>query len=249
MNVPEPPIERGRAFPNRWIVVLIVAALAGAGGAGYFFGRAGIQQATLRVNVENRSTSDLSVQILVNGKLRETLTIPAGQTISMDEAITFAGPDGAFFEVQAVATGLLDADSVFVSSPGTYVINLRLITPVGGSKPVVTFTAATLDSGGNVTLSVAGVSRSFAPSNFKVNLQVGTSFGTAQLMPTTDGTFVSIVVSGTTYRVYWTDVGGWSSGTMAAPAALRLNPIDSVVLAVRFSRDRPIGDSRRGSSG
>src|SRR6266545_3454704 len=46
------------------------------------------------------------------------------------------------------------------------------------------------------------------PANYKVNLQRGTSAGTAVAMPTTSGGYASVTISGTVYRIYWTDIGG-----------------------------------------
>jgi len=72
---------------------------------------------------------------------------------------------------------------------------------------VLTF-GGPVQSNGNVTVAVADTSQSVAPSNYKVNLQVGTTIGTAVAMPTTNGGFVSVVVGSTTYRVYYYDIGG-----------------------------------------
>lgn len=76
-----------------------------------------------------------------------------------------------------------------------------------GPRPIVTFSAISLSSG-NATIGVASASQAVSPSNYRVNLQVGQVTGTAVVMPTTGGTFVNFVVSGTTYRIYWTDIGG-----------------------------------------
>jgi len=105
-----------------------------------------------------------------------------------------------------IATILMVAITVVLAAV-LYVMVSGLITPVGGNKPVLTFGAATLSSG-NATIAVAGSSQSVSPSNYKVNLAVAGSTGTAIAMPTTSGGSVNIVVSGTTYRVYWTDIGG-----------------------------------------
>ena len=125
MQAPAPPPPR----PRPWLFPVLVAVVLLSVGAvlGYVIGSSGIQQATVRVNVENRLVMDLSVQILVNGKVRTTIEIPSGQTATVDLAVRFAVPDGGLFEVEAIATtGPRDADTIFVSSPGTYVVSLRL---------------------------------------------------------------------------------------------------------------------------
>lgn len=106
---------------------MAVVLLSVGAAIGYVIGSSGIQQATVRVNVENRLVMDLSVQILVNGKVRTTIEIPSGQTATVVLSVRFAVPDGGLFEVEAIATtGPRDGDTIFVSSPGTYVVSLRL---------------------------------------------------------------------------------------------------------------------------
>ena len=105
-----------------------------------------------------------------------------------------------------IATILMVAITVVLAAV-LYVMVSGLITPVGANKPLITFTAASLSSG-NATISVAGVSQAVSPSSYKVNLQVGTTTGSAIAMPTTGGASVNVVVGATTYRIYWTDIGG-----------------------------------------
>jgi len=105
-----------------------------------------------------------------------------------------------------IATILMVAITVVLAAV-LYVMVSGLITPVGGNKPLVTF-AAVDQSSGNATISVAGASQSVSPSNYKVNLQVGTNTGIAVAMPTTGGLFATLTISGVTYRIYWTDIGG-----------------------------------------
>ncbi|MGQ0797951.1 MAG: hypothetical protein ACT4OI_08850 [Methanobacteriota archaeon] len=93
---------------------------------GYLLGSAGLQQATLRVDVENRSASDLTAGISVNGRARQSLGVPSGQTASADIRVAFAASEGAFFEVKAAAPGLTDTDTVFVDRTGTFVVSLTL---------------------------------------------------------------------------------------------------------------------------
>jgi len=108
-----------------------------------------------------------------------------------------------------IATILMVAITVVLAAV-LYVMVSGLITPIGGTKPLVTFNAVS-QTNGNATFSVAASSPVFGPSNYKVNLVVGTTPGVAVAMPTTGtGTnnFVSVVVGATTYRIYWTDIGG-----------------------------------------
>ncbi len=118
----------------RWrsLVLILVLAMISVGIVGYFVGRLQgqaevVQQATLRIQVENRLSTDQAFQILVNGKLKQTLTVPTGQTASVDVPVSFATGDGAVFDVEArAATGQRDADSVLITGPGTYIVSLRL---------------------------------------------------------------------------------------------------------------------------
>jgi archaeal type IV pilus assembly protein PilA len=105
-----------------------------------------------------------------------------------------------------IATILMVAITVVLAAV-LYVMVSGLITSPGANKPLVTFNAVSQASG-NATISIAGASQSASPSNYKVNLQVGTTTGSAMAMPATGGTSVNVVVGATTYRVYWTDIGG-----------------------------------------
>jgi hypothetical protein len=91
------------------------------------------------------------------------------------------------------------------SIDGRVVDSTNWTTPT--DKPVVTFASPTYSSG-NVTVAVASTSQAVTPPNYRVNLQVGTNTGAAVAAPATGGAFVSVIISGTTYRVYWTDIGG-----------------------------------------
>ncbi len=111
------------------VIVLVLAAVCG--GVGYLFGwiqgQANLQQATLRISVENRMSTNQTVTLLINGKVRQPLTIPHGQTVSLDQQVTLASPDGAWFEVTASNTsGPSNSAMVFASGPGTYPVSLRL---------------------------------------------------------------------------------------------------------------------------
>src|SRR2546421_5250455 len=84
-----------------------------------------------------------------------------------------------------IATILMVAITVVLAAV-LYVMVSGLITPVGGNKPLVTFSAVT-QSSGNPTIPVAGASQPVSPSNYKVNLQVGGTTGSAVPMPTAGG--------------------------------------------------------------
>ena len=105
-----------------------------------------------------------------------------------------------------IATILMVAITVVLAAV-LYVMVSGLITPVGGNKPLVTF-AAVDQSSGNATIAVAGASQSVSPSNYKVNLQVGSNTGSAVAMPTTGGLFATMTINSVVYRIYWTDIGG-----------------------------------------
>jgi len=103
-----------------------------------------------------------------------------------------------------IATILMVAITVVLAAV-LYVMVSGLITPVGGNKPLVTFSAVSQD--GNATIGVAGASQSVSPAQYRVNLQAGGVTGTAVAMPTTTAP-VTVTISGVTYRIYWTDIGG-----------------------------------------
>ena len=108
-----------------------------------------------------------------------------------------------------IATILMVAITVVLAAV-LYVMVSGLITPVGGNKPLVTFSSVD-QSSGNATIPVAGASQAVSPSNYKVNLQIGSTTGTALAMPalgTGVNNYVTVTVGATNYRVYWTDIGG-----------------------------------------
>ena len=99
-----------------------------------------------------------------------------------------------------------------VTGPFTPPVSVAMVltiidVPVGGNKPLVTFSAVD-QSSGNATITVTGASQSVYPSNYKVNLQVGSNTGAAVAMPTTGGLYVTITINSVVYRIYWTDIGG-----------------------------------------
>jgi hypothetical protein len=112
-------------------LLLAVILMAGAGSVGYYVGwtqgHAPLQQATLRVSVHNTLPTNQSVQILVNGKVRDTIVIPTGQTTTLDEQVAFAISDGAYFNIDAfAASGRRGSAQILVSGPGIYPIALSL---------------------------------------------------------------------------------------------------------------------------
>ena len=108
-----------------------------------------------------------------------------------------------------IATILMVAITVVLAAV-LYVMVSGLLTPVGSNKPVLTFAQPALGSDNNVTLPIASVSQAVAETNYRVNLQVGTNTGSAVAIAAAGSAF-SVVVSGTTYRVTWTDIGGESN--------------------------------------
>src|SRR5437870_12590621 len=105
-----------------------------------------------------------------------------------------------------IATILMVAITVVLAAV-LYVMVSGLITPVGGNKPLVTFSAVT-QSSGNATIAVAGASQSVSPSNYKVNLQVGSNTGGAVAMPTAGGPFATMTINSADYRIPCTAIGG-----------------------------------------
>ncbi len=114
------------------LVLILLAGVLVAGVAGYLAGRMQAQnelvsQATLRIQVENRFSTSQSFDILVNDKLKGTLSVAAGQTGTMDVMVAFSPGDGAWFEIVARnATGQADADMLLLTGPGTYIVQLRV---------------------------------------------------------------------------------------------------------------------------
>jgi len=114
---------------NRLVALLAVGAiflLAVGGVVGYLIGNSAVGHATLRVNVENRLATTQTAQVTVNSRVMGTLVVPAGQTMPLDVAVAFATANGAIFEIEAISTGGQDASSVFVNTPGIFVVGLRI---------------------------------------------------------------------------------------------------------------------------
>ncbi len=126
--MPPPPAQQAR---NRFGLFLLLGAIvivAVAGVGGYLLGHAGLADATILVNVQNRGDVNLtSVQVLLNGVVQTTVSVPAGQTVRATLHVTFATANGAYEDVSAISSqGQQNSDSVFVNAAGTYVVSLRL---------------------------------------------------------------------------------------------------------------------------
>ncbi len=105
--------------------ILFAIVLAGTGG--YLLGASQVGHATLRVQVTNHAGSNLTAQVTVNGALAGTLSVPSGQTATLDVPVAYAAANGASFDVEAMTTaGPRDSSSVLVNTPGIYVVSLQL---------------------------------------------------------------------------------------------------------------------------
>src|SRR6058998_3530056 len=108
-----------------------------------------------------------------------------------------------------IATILMVAITVVLAAV-LYVMVSGLITPVGGNKPLVTFSSVTKVNAVTWTFSIASAQPTVAQSNYKVNFGIGTNTGTVQNMGT-NGANVTVTVAGATpasVGVKWTDLGG-----------------------------------------
>src|SRR5437773_7837564 len=92
-----------------------------------------------------------------------------------------------------IATILMVAITVVLAAV-LYVMVSGLITPVGGNKPLVTFSAVTKVNAVTWTFSIASAQPTVAQSNYRVNFGIGTNTGTVQNMGT-NGANVTITVS------------------------------------------------------
>jgi hypothetical protein len=121
--------QRSRASPFTLFLLITAILMVVVGSAGYYLGwtqgHAPLQQATLRVSVHNTLPTNQSVQVLVNGKVRDTIVIPAGQTTTLDEQVAFATSDGAYFNIDAIAaSGRRSSAAILMSGPGIYPVAL-----------------------------------------------------------------------------------------------------------------------------
>ena len=129
MQPPPPPPVSPSARSRLPSILAVGAVLLLVIGSvlGYLIGSAAVGHATLRVDVENRLGTNQTVSLTVNGRLAATLTIPSGQTRSFDVPVAYAAANGALFEIEAISTlGPRDSSTVFVNTPGIYVVSLRL---------------------------------------------------------------------------------------------------------------------------
>src|SRR5437667_3799247 len=108
-----------------------------------------------------------------------------------------------------IATILMVAITVVLAAV-LYVMVSGLITPVGGNKPLVTFSSVTKVNAVTWTFSVASAQPSVAQSNYKVNFGIGTNTGTVANMGASNAN-VTITVGGASPApagLKWTDLGG-----------------------------------------
>ena len=108
-----------------------------------------------------------------------------------------------------IATILMVAITVVLAAV-LYVMVSGLITPVGGNKPLVTFSSVSKVNAVTWTFSVASAQPSVAQSNYKVNFGIGTNTGAVANMGANNAN-VSVAVAGATpasVGVKWTDIGG-----------------------------------------
>ncbi len=104
---------------------LIVIVAAGVGG--YLVGASQVGHATLDVQVTNAMGSNTTVQVTVNGALAGTVPIAAGQMATVSVPVAYATVNGAAFQIEAVSSaGPHDSTTVFVNTPNTFVVSLRL---------------------------------------------------------------------------------------------------------------------------
>src|SRR5213595_1166794 len=78
-----------------------------------------------------------------------------------------------------IATILMVAITVVLAAV-LYVMVSGLITPVGGNKPLVTFSSVTKVNAVTWTFSIASAQPTVAQSNYKVNFGIGTNTGTVK---------------------------------------------------------------------
>src|SRR5947209_13266578 len=108
--------------------------------------------------------------------------------------------------VSPVIASILMVAITVVLAAVLYVMVSGLLTGPGATRPVVTFGATTGITNG-FQFSVAAASQNVAPANYKVNLQVNSTTGTAVPLALSMTLTVPAPVSAT-YTIAWLDPGG-----------------------------------------
>jgi len=167
--------------------------------------------------------------------LRASTTITVGST---DYTVNWQDTDG-------LAT-LSVGDRITVNAPGGlpagHAFKFLLIWADGNAvgeafwtvtltKPVITF-ATPSTSGGTTTIPVAAVSQSAGRDNYRVNLRVNTTTGSAVALAPA-GTASNVSVAGTTYAITWTDIGG--EATVNAGDTFRITTAGGLPSASTFT--------------
>jgi len=105
-----------------------------------------------------------------------------------------------------IATILMVAITVVLAAV-LYVMVSGLLGPGTTTKPVITFGAVTLGSG-TATFAIADTSQAVSYSNYKVNLKVNTTFGSAKALAASGTQTAMGTILGDAYTVTYQDVGG-----------------------------------------
>ncbi len=127
---PPPPAPPFPPLRSRFGMLLALGALVvivAAGVGGYLLGASQVGHATLAVQVTNAMGSNTTVQVTVDGALAGTVSIAAGQMSTVTVPVAYATANGAAFQIEAVSSlGPHDSTTVFVNTPNTFVVSLRL---------------------------------------------------------------------------------------------------------------------------
>jgi len=129
-----------------------------------------------------------------------------------------------------IATILMVAITVVLAAV-LYVMVSGLLVGPGASKPVLTFGTPTTSSG-STTVTIASVSQSVGRDNYRVNLRVNTTTGSAVALAPA-GTASNVSVAGTTYAITWTDIGG--EATVNAGDTFRITTAGGLPSASTFT--------------
>ena len=115
-----------------------------------------------------------------------------------------------------IATILMVAITVVLAAV-LYVMVSGLLVGPGASKPVLTFGTPTTSSG-STTVTIASVSQSVGRDNYRVNLRVNTTTGSAVALAAA-GAASSLSVGGATYTIPWAGIGGGGARDGRGPSA------------------------------